>query len=46
MIIRLRYFHDGLNIELILAPGHEFFSAKKKKKRKFKVIQIPHYFVN
>ena len=46
MIIRLRYFHDGLNIELILAPGREFFSAKKKKKRKFKVIQIPHYFVN
>ena len=36
MIIRLRYFHDGLNIELILAPGHEFFSAKKKKEENLK----------
>ena len=28
MIIRLKYFHDSLNIVVILDPGPEFFSAK------------------
>ena len=28
MIIRLKYFHDSLNIVVILAPGREFFSPK------------------
>ena len=28
MIKRLKYFHDGLNIVVALAPGCEFFSAK------------------
>ena len=28
MIIRLKYFHDSLNIVVILAPGREFSSAK------------------
>ena len=28
MIIRLKQFHDNLNIEVILAPGREFFSTK------------------
>ena len=28
MIIRLKYFHAGLHIAVILAPGCEFFSAK------------------
>ena len=28
MIIRLKYFHDNLNIVVILAPGREFFTAK------------------
>ena len=28
MIIRLKYFHDSLNIVVILAPDYEFFSAK------------------
>ena len=28
MLIRLKYFHDSLNIVVILAPGCEFFSAK------------------
>ena len=28
MIIQLKYFHDSQNILVILAPGHEFFSAK------------------
>ena len=28
MIIRFKHFHDSLNIELILAPSCEFFSAK------------------
>ena len=28
MIKRLKYFHDGLNIVVIFAPGREFFSAK------------------
>ena len=28
MMIRLKYFHDSLNIAVILAPGHEVFSAK------------------
>ena len=28
MIIRLKYFHDSLNILVILAPGSERFSAK------------------
>ena len=27
MIIRLKYFCDSLNIVVILASGHEFFSA-------------------
>ena len=25
--MQLKYFHDGLNIVLILAPGYELFSA-------------------
>ena len=25
MIIRLKYFHDNLNIVVILPPGREFF---------------------
>ena len=28
MIIRLKHFHNSLNIALILAPVREFFSAK------------------
>ena len=28
MIIGLKYFHDNLNIVVILAPGREFFSVK------------------
>ena len=28
MIIRLKYFHDSLNIVVILAPGREFCSVK------------------
>ena len=28
MIIWLKYFHDSLNVEVILAPGCEFISAK------------------
>ena len=28
MIIRLKYFHDNLEIVVILASGCEFFSAK------------------
>ena len=28
MITRLKYFYDILNIVVILALGHEFFSAK------------------
>ena len=28
MTIQLGYFHDSLNIVVILAPGQEFFSAK------------------
>ena len=28
MILRLKYFHDSLNIAVILAPGRAFFSAK------------------
>ena len=28
MIIQLKYFHDSLNIVVILAPDREFFSAK------------------
>ena len=28
MIIRLKSFHDSLNITLILAPSYEFFCAK------------------
>ena len=28
MIIRLKHFHDNLNIEVILALGRELFSAK------------------
>ena len=28
ILIRLQYFHDSLNIALILAPGREFFCAK------------------
>ena len=28
MIIQLKYFHDSLNIVVILALGREFFSAK------------------
>ena len=28
MIIRSKYFHDNLNIVVILATGREFFSAK------------------
>ena len=27
MVIRLKYFHDSLNIVVILAPGREFLSA-------------------
>ena len=26
MIMQLKYFHDNLNIVVILAPGREFFS--------------------
>ena len=28
MIKRLKYFHDNINIVVILAPGSEVFSAK------------------
>ena len=28
MIIRLKHFHDSLNIAVILAPDREFFSVK------------------
>ena len=28
MAIRLKYFHDSLNIALNLAPAREFFCAK------------------
>ena len=28
MMIRLKYFHDNLNIVVILAPGCEFFTAR------------------
>ena len=28
MIIRSQYFHDNLNIAVILAPGRDIFSAK------------------
>ena len=28
MVIRLKYFHDSLNIVVILAPGPELFLAK------------------
>ena len=28
MILRLKYFHDSLNIVLILPPRREFFPAK------------------
>ena len=28
MTIRLKYFHDSLNIVVILAPAGELFSAK------------------
>ena len=28
MTIRLKYFHDSLNIVVIVAPGCEFFSVK------------------
>ena len=28
MIIWLKYFHDSLNVEVILAPGCELISAK------------------
>ena len=28
MRIQLKYFHDSLNIVVILAPGCEFFSTK------------------
>ena len=28
LIIPLKYFQDSLNIGVILAPGHEFFSTK------------------
>ena len=28
MKITLKYFHDGLNIVMTLAPGSDFFSAK------------------
>ena len=28
MIIRLKYFHDNLNIEVIIALGRELVSAK------------------
>ena len=28
MIIQFKYFHDSLNIEVILTPGCEFFSTK------------------
>ena len=31
MIIRLKYFYDRLNIVVILAPGHEFFTGKCAK---------------
>ena len=31
MIIRLKYFCDRLNIVVILAPGHAFFSVKCAK---------------
>ena len=29
MIITLKYFHDSLNIVVVLAPGREFLSAKR-----------------
>ena len=28
MLIRLKHFHDSLNITLILPPGREFFCSK------------------
>ena len=28
MIIRLKYFHNSINIAVILAPGHELFPIK------------------
>ena len=28
MMRQLKYLHDSLNIVVILAPAHEFFSAK------------------
>ena len=28
ILTRLKYFHDSLNIQLILAPAREFFSGK------------------
>ena len=28
MMMRLKYFHDGLNIEVILALGRQFSSPK------------------
>ena len=28
MVIQLKYFHESLNIVVILAYGHEFVSAK------------------
>ena len=31
MIIRLKYFYGRLNIVVILAPGHAFFSVKCAK---------------
>ena len=31
MIIPLKYFHDSLNIVVILAPGRGFFPAKCAK---------------
>ena len=31
MIMRLKKFYDSLNIAAILAPGGEFFSAKRAK---------------
>ena len=28
MIARLKYFYDSINTVVIVAPGHEFLSAK------------------
>ena len=28
MAVRLKYFHDSLNIVGVLAPDHEFFCSK------------------